>query len=198
MHHHRNFSSSIPFLLFLALLFGLLGARTASAQTACPFTIVGTLTASDLASSGPRLQRDGNPSVCGAAKAYPGTTGGSAVRNYDLYTIANTSDAPQCVSATVVGGSTSATNTVFLMAYSSFNPNDMSAGYVADSGKASNGDAITMGLTLAPHTTVQLVVQSFNAASSDAVGYSIDVGGCSGVGTVNPAVTFTSVASAPK
>lgn len=107
-----------------------------------------------------RLDRTGSPSVCGTTKPFPGMVAG----NYHSNTRSLVNNGPaQCVTITVM--STDCTDggpDVFPALYgSSFDPNQISAGYLGDAGTSTGGPGstpATFSVDLAAGQTVTLAV----------------------------------------
>jgi hypothetical protein len=79
-----------------------------------------------------RMFRDGNPAVCGTAKAFPGLSGGTSTRKFDSYKLHNCKSSTVCVTVTFTD--TSGGN-LFSSAYlTSFDPANLGTNYLADAG----------------------------------------------------------------
>jgi hypothetical protein len=80
-----------------------------------------------------RLLRDGTPSVQGTLKPFPGTLGGPV--SFTTFSFTNTSAATQTFSAQFLG-ETGGLAPFFSLYLSAFNPSNLAAGYLGDSGNS--------------------------------------------------------------
>lgn len=104
-----------------------------------------------------RIFRDGNPSSCGAPKAWPGWFNSGGM-HYDAYTLANYTGSTQCVTISITGPSTSA----HVSAYANeFSAALAPANYLGDSGSSIDGQQ--WSISVAAGQTVVIVVQENNA-----------------------------------
>lgn len=128
-----------------------------------------------------RLNRDGNPSVCGTQKVYPGSIG-SGNYHYKKYTIQNTSASAECVNVILTNPEA---NQMFLVAYlTSFNPANISQNYLADVGSSPfSGGSTNMAFTMPANSTVVLVVNEVVANTVFINNYTINViaGNCGSI-----------------
>jgi hypothetical protein len=85
-----------------------------------------------------RLNRDGSPSACQAPKAVPPVID-SVSRHYDSYVFTNTTGVQTCFTVNIDAGACTGASYLFSAAYlGSFDPNDLSANYLADIGISPN------------------------------------------------------------
>ncbi len=125
-----------PALLLVVILVNL-ALLTELVQAA---TFTGTLTPSTPTES-PRLFRNNIASTCAGLKPFPGT-GGSGSYHYLAYNITNDTGQSQCVTVTVSTPCSLSDNGIHSVAYlGSFNPANLSANYLADSGSSAYTDA---------------------------------------------------------
>jgi hypothetical protein len=129
----------------------------------CATTVyTGALTLTDPQQAG-RLNRNNDTSVCGAPKACPGPFGATP-RAYDAYTFVNDSGAAVC--ATIALNSACAdTQYIFSAAYlGSFDPNDLCANYLGDSGVSPN-PAGQYAVDVPDGATLVVVVHEVNSGA---------------------------------
>jgi hypothetical protein len=121
-----------------------------------------------------RISRVGGPSQCPTAKPFPGVFTNAGARRFDQYTFRT--GAAQCVTARIIGGGTE----LFMVAYTgTFNPANLSAGYLADPGSsfpAPTGGAMSF-LTNA-NTDYTLVVHEVNSGGGIGINYQIALDAC--------------------
>ncbi len=144
--------------------------------TPCPGgqTFSGAISASDPVQAG-RLLRNYVPSTCGTAKTMPGLSSTNA-RHYDVYNLTNTSDTPICVTVSL-NSTCSGINDIFSVAYlGSFDPNNIAANYLADSGNSPRPDA-SYSFTVPAQTNYAVVVHELNANATCGA-YTVLVSGC--------------------
>ncbi|MBN9313798.1 MAG: T9SS type A sorting domain-containing protein [Chryseobacterium sp.] len=106
-----------------------------------------------------RLYRDGVPSVCATAKAYPGDF--SANVYYRTLKVTNNTGASKCI--TVTGTLTDPVGSgVHISAYNgSFVPSNLATNYMADSGtSAVSGTPQSLGVTVPAGATITLVLNT--------------------------------------
>ena len=128
--------------------------------------VSGTVQTGDPVLGDNRLIRSGLPSVCGTAKAFPGTFPDAGIP-YDEFTYTNTGPA-QCVTFTVT--SSCAAPGTLLTAYSGpLNPADVSVGYLGDTGTSSaDNTPQSLALDMTSGQTIHLVVSRGNSEGSAA------------------------------
>lgn len=148
--------------------FPAVGTTTISASLGSPDTGHGGTTGTQI---GSRLYRDGNASNCASPKSFPGAiANGNHV--YDAYPVSNPYSAPLCVTASL---STPGGASIFLVAYTSYNPASPTSGYLADTGSsASAGNPAAMSFIIPAHTTVSLVASDVDQ-NANGQAYTIDV-----------------------
>ena len=118
-----------------------------------------------------RLLRDGVASSCASPKACPGPYE-AGNRAYDAYTFTNSTGGPLCVDMDLT---VSCASHVFLAVYlDSYNPSDVCANYLADSGSSSSGGAtVALSFTLAAGQSAVAVVHVVTVGSGCPEGYVI-------------------------
>jgi hypothetical protein len=134
---------------------------------------------------GARLKRDGNPGTCAGPKAFPGTVATAVA--YDLFGVLNRDSEQACLTATTKDNTGCA---LFTSAYSpSFNPGDISANYVSDSGSSTNdtgGGSTTASFPVGVGARLLTQVAGTQSAFCLSPGYDITLS------FVPPHTTFTS------
>jgi hypothetical protein len=95
--------------------------------------ITGTIAAGDTTQAN-RITRDGSPTTCGPAEAYPGTTAVATIR-YDTHTFTNTSGSTECIKVTVAADF-SVHSSAYLNSYDPVNP---ATNYLGDLGISYGG-----------------------------------------------------------
>jgi hypothetical protein len=113
-----------------------------------------------------RLLRNGTPSTCGGPKSFPGLNGGA---DYAYVAVNWVNGGPaRCVTfasiLTAVSGGGNQTG-IFMAAYdASFNPLDLSQGYLGDTGSSPAGVGLnaTMGINLSAGQLIRVVVMQVN------------------------------------
>ena len=168
-------------------------ANTATATatpTACPGSIQtfsGSIGPSD-PSHARYVNVAGAPSSCAAPHPYPGTAGTSPF-NYDTYTVTNTSSNPQCITVLVNGSACSSAGVQVEVYQGSFNPLDLAANYLGDSGADAVTGTRTLSVTVPGNTTLVIVVDEY-ANTRGCASYTLTV---SGLPCTNGTATATSV-----
>jgi hypothetical protein len=111
-----------------------------------------------------RVQRDDIQSVCGTAKAYPGTVG-TAQRTYDRYSFTNAGPAT-CVTFDINTACTG-TQTIYPVAYlGSFNPANVATNYRGDPGSIPADGFSSFSVNVPANSTVVLVVHEVTAGGA--------------------------------
>ena len=138
-------------------------------------TINDSLVAGDMTEANRLLRDDSKVSTCDSLKPFPGTRSGAHL--YDTYNYTNTTGASQCITVSYITNSDS--GDVFVSAYNgNFNPNDLSANYLADGGMSSEGTSdpghgpVTFSCNVANGATVVLVA---NEVSGSCPSYTITI-----------------------
>ncbi len=125
--------------------------------------------------SGVRHFRDGIPTSCGAGKPFPGILNAAGTRQYDAYTFETCENsAPSCITVTLSGAN--AIN-MFTAAYSgTFNPTDLSQGWLADPGASAETRTYSFNLPGGAQTFT-IVVYDVPAGGPSGNTYSLNVSG---------------------
>lgn len=123
-----------------------------------------------------RLFRDGIPSTCAAPKATPALASATATFRYDAYTFTHF-DAPACVTVSIVASATCMIHSVTYL--NSFNPADVQANYLGDSGNSSSGATRTYSF-MVPTSSRFVVVMHEAYGDSGACPYTLAVSGTTG------------------
>lgn len=161
--------------LWLVVVLGVLMLHrgTAAAQLRCPASITGTLSAASSSQTG-RL-KNGTASACGTSKVVPVIQSPAATFHYATASLQNRSRSAACVTITLTVTAGSAQSAVYSGAFDPANPQ---TGYLADSGAAASGGAVSYGVTIPALSTFTVTV---NATSAANVSYALDVTGCGAV-----------------
>jgi hypothetical protein len=185
-----------------ALMYTLLLVSSASAAAApCPTTVSTSFTGADPLQTSNRLVGDGQQALCGSSKPHPGLSALAGVnRHYHLYSFTNSSISAACYTFTLT---TPAAFQAQMAAYTTYNPADAGANYLADSGGATTSEAFS--LTVAAGASIEVAVTAYQPGTTPS--YTFTAWGCSPAASValanngpNPsllgqAVTFTATAS---
>jgi hypothetical protein len=145
---------------------------------ALALTLNGSITNSD-PTQNLRVFRNTVAASCASPKSNPGTTGFGAI-HYDAARFLNNSGSTQC--ATVELTKNDLNCNVFSVAYSSFDPANVAANYLADPGLSTGlsdtpvGTTTSFSLNIATHTTFDVVVSEV-AAGSGCASYTLRVTG---------------------
>lgn len=111
-----------------------------------------------------RVLRNGIRSLCGTAKAYPGTTG-TIQRTYDQYSFTNSGPAT-CVTFEV-NTTCAGTQNIYPVAYlGSFNPANIATNYLGDAGSIPVDGFSSFSVDVPANSTVVLVVHEFTAGGA--------------------------------
>ncbi|PYX04891.1 MAG: hypothetical protein DMG88_23240, partial [Acidobacteria bacterium] len=127
-------------------------------------TVNGSIDGSD-ATQTDRMFRDGIPSTCAAPKTCPGPFGDGLQHHIDSYTYTNTTGSTQCVTVDPTTECVG-TNYIFVVAYlGSFNPGDICANYLADSGSSPDPTQppVTFSFNVDPGQSFVVVVSEVTA-----------------------------------
>ncbi len=169
-------------------------ATPTATATTCPGStqiFSGSITAGDpthvdfVAVSGP-------PSSCATPKTCPGPSGDTNPYHYDSYTVSNSSNSPRCVTVVVNGTGCGATALQAELYQGSFDPTNLCANYLGDSGGAPVQGPVTMSVTVPANSNLVIVVEEFQP-NRGCANYTVTVSNlpCS---TGTATVTATSVA----
>ena len=137
--------------------------------------IIGRINTTDATQNG-RLYRDGIPSACGTAKAYPGILNSGTNYHYKTYSFQNTSASSECVTITFTNADPD-DNQVLLTAYNTtFNPADLSQNYMGDTGYSSSTSTIvSMAINVPAGATVVLITSEVTLNSVFGADYTINI-----------------------
>ncbi len=141
----------------------------------CPGTINGVLAATDSVQTG-RESRIAPAGACGAAKGYPGN--GADPSNphlYNAYHFANPSGDTVCFNFTLTydNGSDGSTGPQrYLTAYSKYDPANIGNNYLGDVGAVLTSPQ-TMGITVSPGSSIDVVVFGIDVAPNGTGSYSL-------------------------
>ncbi|MBZ5704476.1 MAG: S8 family serine peptidase [Acidobacteriia bacterium] len=142
-------------------------------DTTAPTPVTGVTTATGLQTG--RIFRDGNPSVCGAPKTFPGVFDPTGSRQYDAYTFNACRNT--CAEITVSNQSVNAFS-LFSAAYSpSFTPGDTSVNYVGDAGVS--GASTEYGIDTLGGTAYTVVIHELDPGLGVGSVYNVQISGCS-------------------
>lgn len=124
-----------------------------------------------------RLTRDGITATCAAPKAFPGVFAAAGNRTFDAYTFSNTSANPECVTVQLVPDPGEPCN-IQLVAYSSFDPNNVDLNYLADPGLSTGLPASTpptFSFLVAPGGSFTVVAHDVDFSGVQGCGYTLNV-----------------------
>ena len=144
------------------------GSDLPSASLPCPTTINGSLDGNDPLQTG-RHSRVGPTSTCGMTK--PSTASSSDPINphlYDLYRFSNPSASAACFNFTLTYPGAQ----LYAVAYTQFNPSDITTGYLGDVGAVLDSPQ-RMGISVAAGTTIEVVVYAIAIGSTSAGSYTL-------------------------
>ncbi|MDQ2808347.1 MAG: S-layer homology domain-containing protein, partial [Chloroflexota bacterium] len=135
---------------------------SATAQPTCASdrqTYNGSITAQDAAHTS-YLTVVGPPSSCGVTPVCP-AIGGQQSYHYDSYPVVNVANSPQCY--TLVVDSTGCGNSQLQVELyrDSFDPTNLCANYLGDSGGNSIAGQLTLSVTVPANTTLIVVVEEY-------------------------------------
>lgn len=126
-----------------------------------------------------RLSRNGEASGCGNTKPCPGTTGGANPFHYNTHTFTNTGP-DTCVTVMLNVSCAASTNALQSTAYlTSFNPSDLCANYIGDSGASTSGSSVGYSFRVASGAKFVVVVNEINQSgpSQGCGDYTLDLYG---------------------
>ena len=135
----------------------------------CPTTISGSLDPSDPTQIG-RHSRYAPSSTCGTTKAFPGNGADTTYSHlYDAYHFINVTSAPVCFTFTLTYPGS---QQFYAAAYSAFDPTNIATGYLGDVGGVLTSPQ-TMGITVGPGATIDVVVYATAMGTSAAGSYAL-------------------------
>ena len=141
-----------------------------------------------------RLLKGGVPMQCDAAIGCPGIVDEAGLHEFDAYTFFQHSDDAGCVAVQIDAPGCSGANDIFVAAYEdSFDPDDLCAHYLGDTG-SSPEPAGKLSFVTVPYHNYVIVVSEINAGSGCA-GYKLVVTGTCPSGLVVDAHDATGVSS---
>jgi hypothetical protein len=144
----------------------------ARGKKTCPTTISGSLDRSDSTQIG-RLSRVDSASACGTTKEFPGNGADRTYSHlYDIHHFINVASTPVCFTFALTYASP---QELYLAAYSSFDPTEIAFGYLGDVGDTLTPPQ-TMGITVGPAETIDVVVYAVAIGTAPAGAYTL---GCS-------------------
>ena len=134
----------------------------------CPTTIYASLDPTDLTQIG-RHSRYDPASTCGSTKTFPGNGADTTYAHlYDIYHFVNPSSMPVCFYFTL----TYSGDPLYAAAYSSFDPTNITIGYLGDVGGALTSPQ-TMGITVGADAIVDVVVYAIAMGTTAAGPYTL-------------------------
>jgi hypothetical protein len=140
----------------------------ASGTVTCPTTINGSLDPTDLTQIG-RLDRLAPASSCGTTKAFPGNASDPTLGHLsDVYHFVNPSSLPACFNFTL----TYPGDQLYAVAYTTFQPTNLAAGYLGDVGGVLTSPQ-TMSITVNAGSTIDLVVYAIAPGTAAAGSYTL-------------------------
>jgi hypothetical protein len=135
---------------------------------------------------GGRLLKDYKPSICATPKTMPGVSSATP-RRYDAYAFTNPADSAVCVTVSLNTACTGL-NDIYSVAYlGSFDPNNITASYLADSGNSPRPSA-SYSFSVPAHAGYVVVVHELTANTGCAA-YTVVVDNCPGSSTATPTNT---------
>ena len=148
----------------------------------CPTMIDGAIDTTDPTQTG-RESRIAPVAACGAVKAFPGNRADPTNAHlFDVYRFVNPSGASVCFNFTLTYGGASVR---YLTAYSSYDPANISSGYLGDAGGVVVSP-LAMGITVAAGSSIDVVVFAIDVAPAGVGSYTLrcdsGAGGTGGTG----------------
>jgi hypothetical protein len=167
---------------------GTSGSAGVTGSITCPAIIDGSLDTTDPTQTG-RVSRIPPAGICTLGKSYPGNQADPFDPHlFDVYRFVNPTTSSACFNFTLTYDRTGGVQR-YLTAYSTYDPINIGSGYLGDV-----GDAITspqsMGITVAPRSSIDVVVIAIDVAPSGIGPYSLrcdttgGTGGRGGMGGV--------------
>ena len=138
---------------------------TATAQPTCASdrqTYNGSITGED-AGHLHYLSVGGNPSSCGVTQNCP-TIGGVQSYHYDTYQVVNVASSPRCYTLVVDASSCGGSQLQVELYRDSFDPTNLCANYLGDSGGNAISGQTTMTVTVPANTTMIVVVEEYTSS----------------------------------
>jgi hypothetical protein len=165
--------------------------RTAVNATATPCTgstqVQGSITGGDPGHAD-FLDVQGSASACGTAQGCPGTGSDPGPYHYDNYTFTNSSGSSRCITVDVNATGCGTLGIVVAAYLTSFNPNNLCANYLADTGGTAIGGNTTFGFDVPAGATFVLDVEEWQP-NIGCGSYSLTINGLTCAGTATPTVT---------
>ena len=133
-------------------------ALQSAVSFAAPTTYTGAVETGDLTAID-RTDRQGVPSTCAAPTTYPGTVELFSPFRYDSHTYTNTGTEPVCLTATLEVTSMAPLHAIVYLG--SFNPDDQSENYLADSGNSASAfqSPVSFSFSLGAGQTAVIILQ---------------------------------------
>jgi len=153
-----------------------------------PIVITGSIGTGD-PSQTDRLFRSGIPQTCPATNTCVIDTNDQTPHLYQDYTFTNTTGSTQCVTIDTNTECTTGNRFIFIAAYSgSFDPNNICANWIGDSGNSPNPDQ-AFQVDIDPGETFVVVVSQVNHVNCPS--YTLTITGLCGGGGITPTPTPT-------
>lgn len=141
----------------------------ARGKKTCPSSLSGSLDGFDSTQTG-RLSRKDSASVCGTAKEFPGNGADKTYPHlYDVYHFINVASTPVCFTFTLTYSSH---QELSIVAYSAFDPTDITARYLGDAGDTLAAPQ-TIGITVGAGETIDVVVSAVAIGTTPAGSYTL-------------------------
>ena len=124
-----------------------------------------------------RIFRDGFGSACSGTKAYPGPISTGPSPRYNAYTFTAQNTGCATVAFSSPGGSSTATQ-LFAAAYiGTFDPANIAANYVGDSGLSPNNNTLSFAFSVTAGQQYTIVVSEVSAGGANNIAYTLTVNG---------------------
>jgi hypothetical protein len=171
------------------------GSPTPTPTPSCtPIVITGAISTGD-PSQTDRLFRSGIPQTCPATNTCVIDTNDQTPHLYQDYTFTNTTASTQCVTIDTNTECTTGNRFIFIAAYSgSFDPNNICANWIGDSGNSPNPDQ-AFQVDIDAGQTFVVVVSQVNHVNCP--GYTLTITGLCGGGGITPTPTPTTTPTPP-
>jgi hypothetical protein len=149
-------------------------ALQAGVSLAATTTFTGAVETGD-ATAIDRIDRNGIATTCDSPTSYPGTVELFSPFRYDSHTVTNTGSAPVCLTATLTVTSAAPLHPIVYLG--SFDPDDQSANYLADSGSSASAalGPVTFSFTLGAGETAVIILQEVGTDGVPSKPYSLTI-----------------------